>query len=194
MTWTDSLRGYAAKGGFLIPLHICCFPRNTDRNTCILTSLQQTHSQSGLSWSTASVVVDASGGALKQGFFIIRASVPRFIPLKSGMPSRGKWIGCAQSISLFSSVRICVEEFVMSVCVSACKAVGSGTRMPSFFFFSFFCFLWAIFVWIEPRTLFCVVSRRPRLFHVCVCWFACRRVWVLPKLEIDGGQKCWFLV
>lgn len=83
----------------------------------------------------------------KTGFFIIRASVPRFIPLKSGMPSRGKWIGCAQSISLFSSVRICVEEFVMSVCVSACKAVGSGTRMPSFFFFSFFLF---------PLSYFCL--------------------------------------
>lgn len=46
-------------------------------------------------------------------FFIIRASVPRFTPLKSGMPSRGERIGRAQSISLFSpGSRVCVCECV----------------------------------------------------------------------------------
>lgn len=81
------------------------------------------------SWSCVSLVCQLLWylrSSNKTGFFIIRASVPRFIPLKSGMPSRGKRIGRAQSISLFSpvhSVSVCAREgvWVCYECVSACK-------------------------------------------------------------------------
>ena len=47
-----------------------------------------------VSWSSRASVVLQLLWFLRRGrktsFFIIRASVPRFIPLKSGMPSRGK--------------------------------------------------------------------------------------------------------
>lgn len=63
--------------------------------------------------------------------------MPRFIPLKSGMPSRGKRIARARSASLSGLVRVCVRAHggkgggggvVMSGCVK------SGARMPCFLF------------------------------------------------------------
>ena len=77
---------------------------------------------------SSSVPVDPS----KTRLFIIRAGVPRFIPLKSGMPSRGN--------------RIVHSRFLLFRLVGVCVRAQEGKEG--------ICYEWVCKVWCEDALLF----------------------------------------